>query len=219
MATSPQFGEAQEVRIQPTGLAGLLAFGESPQGMVIFAHGSGSGRYSTRNNFVAAGLRRAGCATLLLDLLLPHEENLREYVFDIPLLAARLVEAAGWVRAQPAAARLPIGFFGASTGAGAALVAAADLGPDIAAVVSRGGRPDLAGAALSRVRCPTLLIVGGLDTQVIRLNQDAFAQLRAEKEMAIVPGASHLFEEPGTLDEVLAMAARWFTGHFPPLPP
>ncbi|HVK95965.1 MAG TPA: alpha/beta hydrolase [Noviherbaspirillum sp.] len=188
---------------------------DAPRGVVMFAHGSGSGRFSPRNNHVAAGLRQAGLATLLLDLLRPEEEAVRAKVFDIPLLAARLASATRWAAQQQELARLPVGYFGASTGAGAALLAAADPDLEIAAIVSRGGRPDLAGTALSQVRAPTLLIVGGLDTQVIALNRQALAQLPGEKELRIVPGASHLFEEPGTLDEVLALAIDWFADHIP----
>jgi putative phosphoribosyl transferase len=208
-------GEVRPVRIEPHGLEGLLGLCDAPKGMVVFAHGSGSGRLSPRNNHVAAGLRQAGLATLLLDLLRPEEEANRANVFDIPLLAGRLIEATRWVRQQTDMARMPIGFFGASTGGGAALVAAAQAGEDVAAVVSRGGRPDLAGAALARVRTPTLLIVGGLDTAVIELNRQALAQLAGEKKLVIVPGASHLFEEAGTLDQVLRLAIGWFTEHFP----
>lgn len=214
--------EVQEVRIGPhgsAGLPGLLGLCDSPLGVVVFAHGSGSGRFSPRNNRVAASLRRAGCATLLLDLLRPDEETDRARVFDIPLLAERLIEAAEWLGRQPALARLPIGLFGASTGAGAALVAAARLDGKVAAVVSRGGRPDLAGDALGLVRAPVLLIVGGLDNAVIELNRQALARLEGKKDLVIVPGAGHLFEEPGTLDEVMRLAADWFTAHFPRNPP
>jgi putative phosphoribosyl transferase len=203
-----------QVHIDPPGLEALLAPCSRPKGLVVFAHGSGSGRFSPRNNFVAAGLRQAGCATLLPDLLKPEEEDIRAKVFDIPLLANRLVDIIAWVRAHKEISRLPIGLFGASTGAGAALVAAA-LQNDIHAVVSRGGRPDLAGPALARVSAPTLLIVGGLDTEVIELNRRALSKLSAPKELAIVPGASHLFEEPGTLDQVLHLATGWFVRHFP----
>ncbi|MGV3654497.1 MAG: dienelactone hydrolase family protein [Noviherbaspirillum sp.] len=203
--------DVQAVRMEPNGLEGLMGLCAAPKGMVVFAHGSGSGRFSPRNNRVAAGLRRAGFATLLLDLLRPEEEAVRGNVFDIPLLAGRLIDATRWIRQQPQTASLPVGFFGASTGAGAALAAAARAGDEIAAIVSRGGRPDLAGPSLSQVRAPTLLIVGSLDTQVIALNRQALAQLSAQKELAIVPGASHLFEEPGTLDQVLDLAIAWFT--------
>lgn len=214
MAMDSQAGNAQPVRIEPNGIEGLLGLTGEPKGIVLFAHGSGSGRFSPRNNHVAEGLRRAGCATLLLDLLRPEEEANRANVFDIRLLATRLIEAAHWARQQPALAQLPVGFFGASTGAGAALVAAAEIDTDVAAVVSRGGRPDLAGSSLGQVRAPTLLIVGSLDSPVIDLNRLALTQLRAKKELVIVPGATHLFEEPGTLDQVLELATRWFTEHF-----
>lgn len=215
MMSSPM-GDVQAVRIEPRGLEGLLGTCDGAQGLVIFAHGSGSGRHSPRNNHVASGLRQAGLATLLLDLLLPAEEDNRANVFDIPLLASRLLEATRWARSQPGIAQLPIGYFGASTGAGAALVAAADPYARIAAVVSRGGRPDLAGHALSEVRAPTLLIVGSLDSQVIDLNRQALARLSCDKALEIVPGATHLFEEPGTLDQVLQLATGWFARHLVP---
>jgi dienelactone hydrolase len=191
-------------------LQALLGVPADAEGLVIFAHGSGSGRLSPRNNRVAAALREAGLATLLLDLLTSDEERDRANVFDIPLLASRLSFAADWSVAAPETARLPIGYFGASTGAGAALVAAAARSP-VRAIVSRGGRPDLAGAALPHVTAPTLLIVGSLDTQVIELNRLAHDRMTAaRKELVIVPGAGHLFEEPGTLDAVQRHAIRWF---------
>jgi putative phosphoribosyl transferase len=208
------------VNIEPLGLEGLLGLCDAPLGLVVFAHGSGSGRFSPRNNFVASGLRRAGCATLLLDLLLADEEGDRAKVFDIPLLAQRLGEAIQGARQQPSTSRLPadlpIGLFGASTGAGAgaALLAAAKTPEEVCAVVSCGGRPDLAGPALNQVRAPTLLLVEELDAPVIDLNRQALAQLSVEKELAIIPGASHLFEGPGTLDQVLNYAVKWFTHHF-----
>lgn len=199
------------------GRHGLRAFLDMPEGatgMVIFAHGSGSGRHSPRNQHVAAGLHRVGMATLLVDLLTPGEEMDRRNVFDVRLLAGRLREAADWAATMESLATLPLGYFGASTGAAAALIAAATPGDRAAAIVSRGGRPDLAGqAALSRVRAPTLLIVGSLDHDVIGLNQGARSMMRAGTELVIVPGASHLFEEPGTLDHVIALAARWFVTH------
>lgn len=204
------------VTIQPAGLKGLLGLSGHPEGLVIFAHGSGSGRLSPRNNHVANGLRRAGLATLLIDLLTPFEEQDRANVFDIPLLASRLAGAAAWARLVPALAGLPIGFFGASTGAGAALLAASAEDADIRAIVSRGGRPDLAGSqALARVRAPTLLIVGSLDLPVIDLNRVAMRHMHTETELAIIPGAHHLFEEPGTLDLVIGHAARWFLRYLP----
>lgn len=211
---SQDIDEVRPVRIGRHGLQGLLGSGADARGLVIFAHGSGSGRFSPRNNHVAAGLRGAGCATLLLDLLQPQEEDDRRKVFDIPLLADRLLEAAAWARTQQDVGRLPLGFFGASTGAGAALAAAARAPEHVTAVVSRGGRPDLAADALPLVQAPTLLIVGSLDVPVIALNRQALAQLKIEKDLVIVPGASHLFEEPGTLDQVLVHASQWFVRHF-----
>ena len=204
----------REVEIGALALKGLLGAPEKASALVIFAHGSGSGRLSPRNSYVAEALRRSGLATLLLDLLTPEEESLRSNVFDIPLLAQRLLLATAWAREQAETAQLPIGYFGASTGAGAALVAAAD-DRRIFAVVSRGGRPDLAGDALERVRAPTLLIVGGRDHTVIALNREAQRRLKTESELVIVPGATHLFEEPGALDEVIAHASRWFLTHLP----
>lgn len=190
-------------------LDALLGIPANAKGLVIFAHGSGSGRLSPRNNYVAAALRRAGFATLLLDLLTPPEEEHRANVFAIPLLARRLLIAADWAREQPMIANLPIGYFGASTGAAAALMAAAG-DSRVAAVVSRGGRPDLTGEALARVTAPTLLIVGSRDRLVIELNNAAYRELRGRKEIVIVSGAGHLFEEPGTMDEVIRYAVRWF---------
>ena len=205
------------VRIPVSGidlaLPGDLTLSKGVTGLVIFAHGSGSSRMSPRNRAVAAALAQAGLATLLLDLLTEPEAANRANVFDIPLLAARVAGAVDWACAEPRHAGRRIGLFGASTGAAAALVAAADRREDIGAVVSRGGRPDLAGAALERVAAPTLLIVGGADDGVIDLNQQAYARLRCEKRLAIVPGATHLFEEPGTLEAVMGLAAEWFTAH------
>lgn len=199
------------VIIQPEGLDGLLGVPEGAQGIVIFAHGSGSGRLSPRNNHVARGLREAGLATLLIDLLTPEEEQDRSNVFDIPLLAARLAGAAEWVKRTPRLAELVVGYFGASTGAGAALLAASRVIDPAHAIVSRGGRPDLAGSqALAKVRAPTLFIVGSKDLQVIELNRVASRHLRCERELIIVPGAGHLFEEAGTLDQVIDHAVRWF---------
>jgi dienelactone hydrolase len=196
-------------------LEGNLAVPERTRGVVLFAHGSGSGRHSPRNRFVAGQLNSAGLATLLVDLLTEQEEAVDQYTarlrFDIGLLAERLMGATDWLARNEGTAGLPVGYFGASTGGGAALVAAARLPNQIGAVVSRGGRPDLAGDALPAVRCPTLLIVGGDDAVVIGLNQGALAQLGAKvKELQIVPGASHLFEEPGKLEEVAGLAAAWF---------
>ena len=204
----------QEVLIGPFGLRGMLAVPADATGLVIFAHGSGSGRLSPRNNYVAEALRKTGCATLLLNLLTPAEEANRANVFDIALLAERLTSAAAWASRQLALQDQPIGYFGASTGAGAALVAATFEGPEIAAIVSRGGRPDLAGDSLPIVRAPTLLLVGSLDGPVIGLNREAYATLKAPKELIIIDGASHLFEEPGTLDLVIAHASHWFASWF-----
>ena len=198
-------------------LEGEVDVGEESSGIVLFAHGSGSSRHSPRNQFVARSLRDAGLATLLFDLLTREEEavdlHTRHLRFDIGLLAERLVDASRWVRSRPETRALKIGYFGASTGGGAALVAAAELGNEIGAVVSRGGRPDLAADALTRVKSPTLLIVGGLDEPVIKLNEDALARLRCEKELRIVPGATHLFEEHGALEEVARLAGEWFGRH------
>ena len=179
------------------------------QGIVLFAHGSGSSRLSSRNRLVAERLRRSGLGTLLFDLLQPEEAANRANVFDISLLAERLALATDWIRAQ-VLRDVPIGYFGASTGAGAALVAETRTRHRIAAIVSRGGRPDLAGIALPQVRAATLLIVGGDDHGVIELNEEALAQLTCKKQLAIVPGAGHLFEEPGTLEQVVAFARDWF---------
>jgi len=178
---------------------------------VLFAHGSGSGRHSPRNQYVARVLNDAGFATLLLDLLTNDEAQDRVKVFDIHLLAERLRLATHWIRREASTASLPIGYFGASTGAGAALVAAGEEGRGVSAVVSRGGRPDLAGTYLAKVTAPTLLIVGGLDEPVITLNKLAYDQINAQKQFVIVPGATHLFEETGTLEEVARLAAAWFS--------
>lgn len=198
---------------------GMLEIPDAAVGLVLFAHGSGSSRHSPRNNTVAGVLRQAGVGTLLMDLLTPEEDRDYSRRFDIGLLTQRLLEAARWVGLQESTRTLPLGFFGASTGAAAALEAAARLGEAVRAVVSRGGRPDLASeAALRKVRAPTLLLVGGHDDGVIDLNQLAYDQLRCEKEMVIVPGATHLFEEPGTLEAVAARAAGWFAAHLPASP-
>jgi len=194
-------------------LEGLLGVPPDAPGIVLFAHGSGSSRLSPRNTFVARALRRAGLATLLFDLLTEAESDAGVLVFDAEFLARRLGAATEWVRTQPATAALPIGYFGASTGTAAALIAAAD-DPAVAAVVSRGGRPDLAARALPRVEAPTLLIVGGEDTPVIAMNEDAVALMRCETRLVIVPGATHLFEEPGTLEVAARLATAWFREHF-----
>lgn len=198
-------------------LDGDLSIPPDASGVVLFAHGSGSGRHSPRNQLVARRLQQAGLATILMDLLTPEEEAVDRQTahlrFDIGLLAERLIGATDWLIDTPATAMMRIGYFGASTGAAAALVAAAERARQISAVVSRGGRPDLAGSALARVQAPTLLIVGGEDVPVIPLNESAFAKLSlppAAKRLAIVPGATHLFEEPGKLDEVAHLAADWF---------
>jgi putative phosphoribosyl transferase len=197
-------------------LEGMLELPASPIGVVLFAHGSGSSRFSPRNNQVAAELRDAGIATLLLDLLTPEEDGSYHNRFDIDVLSGRLHAAVTWLGTEPLTAPLPLGLFGASTGAAAALCVAADSGTGIAAVVSRGGRPDLAGAALGRVIVPTLLIVGGEDGVVVELNRQAFADLGGEKALEIVPGATHLFEEPGALEQVAVLASGWFVRHFEP---
>jgi putative phosphoribosyl transferase len=204
----------------PVGMAALegeLGIPEGAHGLVLFAHGSGSGRKSPRNRFVAESLRNAGLATLLIDLLTRDEEEADlqtgAFRFDIGLLSGRLLDATDWLSQSPETANFSIGYFGASTGAAAALVAAAQRQSHVGAVVSRGGRPDLAGEALTFVRAPTLLIVGGKDTEVIQLNQEAFNQLNVEKRLEIIPGATHLFEEPGALEEVARLAADWFVGH------
>ena len=192
-------------------LEGALVIPSEAKGIVLFAHGSGSSRHSPRNNFVAQVLQKAGIGTLLMDLLTREEDFVYENRFDIDLLTWRLERATQWVMEQQESKTLEVGYFGASTGAAAALQAAATFGPSIGAVVSRGGRPDLAMPALDRVQSPTLLIVGGLDDIVIDLNRKAYAELKAEKHLAIVPGATHLFEEPGTLQEAARLAAQWFS--------
>lgn len=191
-------------------LQGSLAWPAHPAGLVLFAHGSGSSRLSPRNQYVAQRLRQAGLATLLFDLLTEAEAQDRTNVFDLPLLARRLLCGAEWADGQPEVGGLPTGLFGASTGGGAALIAAALASASIAAVVSRGGRPDLAGSYLPLVQAPTLLIVGGDDSAVIRLNRQAFARLTCTRELAVIPGAGHLFEEPGTLESAADWAAGWF---------
>ena len=211
--------KANEVSIllREVTLGGELIVPSGATGLVIFAHGSGSSRHSPRNQFVAEVLREARLGTLLFDLLTAAEEqaefHTRHLRFNIPFLSGRLVAVTRWARNQAVCAGLRFGYFGASTGAAAALVAAAELGETIGAVVSRGGRPDLAGTALARVTAPTLLIVGALDTPVIPLNESAGAQLRCEKALARVPGASHLFEEKGTLEVAVGLATRWFARH------
>jgi len=213
---------ADEVRIPIEGgaIAGTLVVPPEARGIVLFAHGSGSSRFSARNRFVAGVLNDAGLATLLLDLLTLDEEAIdrvtAELRFDIALLAERVQAAAAWLASAPQTARLGVGIFGSSTGAAAALIAAAERPSSVAAVVSRGGRPDLAGDALERVRAPTLLIVGGDDDEVVELNRHAFARLACERALRIVPGATHLFEEPGALEQVAAMAREWLRAHLAP---
>jgi putative phosphoribosyl transferase len=194
---------------------GNLTVPPKAKGIVLFAHGSGSSRFSPRNTMVAREINKAGIATLLIDLLTEEEETKDEftgkYRFDIDLLASRLVFATEWLTTDPNTAKLEVGYFGASTGAAAALIAAAKHPEQIKAVVSRGGRPDLAGDYLSRVKVPTLLIVGGDDTEVLQLNREALEQLRSEKKLTVVPGATHLFEEPGKLEQVAKLAIEWFS--------
>lgn len=220
--------EPVSIELPDAELQGDLTVPRGAKGLVIFAHGSGSGRHSPRNRFVASQLAKAGLATLLMDLLTADEERIDEFTrelrFDIGLLARRVAQVVEWSRERAVLQALAVGLFGASTGAAAALVAAAELPAGaVQAVVSRGGRPDLAGAALPRVRCPSLLIVGGDDDVVIGLNEQARDRMRCGVEMVIVPGATHLFEEPGTLEQVADLAAGWFTrhlgtagGHMPP---
>lgn len=202
------------IDLEDATLQGDLVMPDQPSGLVLFAHGSGSSRYSPRNRAVAAGLNEAGFATLLMDLLTVQEERIdaltAELRFDIGLLSRRLVGAVDWLAQTPQTAELPLGLFGASTGAAGALVAAAERPERVGAVVSRGGRPDLAGSALEQVRAPVLLIVGGRDPQVLALNEAAARRLRAPYQLEIVPGATHLFEEPGALERVTSLAAQWF---------
>ncbi len=204
---------AREIEIGPLHLPGTVTEPANACALIVFAHGSGSSRMSPRNRAVAEALNRQGMVTLLFDLLTPAEEQDRANVFDIPLLGERLVEAVRWIDGEGGFGWLPLGLFGASTGAAAALVAAASLAPRVGAVVSRGGRPDLAGRALAEVAAPTLLIVGGLDLEVIRLNQDAFTRLPGQKKIEIVSGATHLFPEPGAMEAAIELAAHWFEVH------
>lgn len=214
--STPHMATARAVTITAEGttLAGDLSIPADARGIVVFAHGSGSSRHSPRNRFVADTLRSAGLATLLMDLLTEAEEaeDVRTLAlrFDIGLLARRLIGATDWLARQPDTSALPVGYFGASTGAGAALVAAAERPDAVAAIVSRGGRPDLAGQSLASVRAPTLLIVGGADEPVIEMNRDAMRQMSGLTHLEIVPGATHLFEEPGALEQVATLARAWF---------
>lgn len=216
-ATRPDAG-AVTILSGGVSLHGDLQRPTVPLGLVLFAHGSGSSRKSPRNRFVADILARAGIATLLFDLLTEAEEAVdlqtRALRFDIPLLGRRLSGATDWLLRQPQLAGLPLGYFGASTGAAAALAASCEW-PQVVAVVSRGGRPDLAGPVLPQVQAATLLVVGGLDGEVLQLNRQALSQLKCEVRLEIVPGATHLFEEPGTLARAAELAAAWFAGHFP----
>ena len=203
-------GREVSVGVGEVCLPGTLTAPDSPCGVVVFAHGSGSSRHSRRNVAVARRLVERGCATLLFDLLTDDEAADRRNVFDIDLLSRRVRSATEWLSGQPGLEAVPVGYFGASTGAAAALVAAARMGNAVSAVVSRGGRPDLAGEALERVRAPTLLLVGSLDVQVLHLNEEARARLRTESELKVIQGAGHLFEEPGTLEAVAEAAGEWF---------
>ncbi len=209
-----------QVPIGDQSLQGDFGLPARPHGIVVFAHGSGSSRHSPRNQHVARALERRELATLLIDLLTPEEEAVddrtAQYRFDIAMLADRLVTIVDWLRRRSETVSLPIGLFGASTGGGAALMAAGARPDDIAAVVSRGGRPDLAGPSLAKVVTPTLLIVGGLDSPVIEMNRDAMEQLRGEVRLEIVAGATHLFEEPGTLERVAELAGDWFSRYLQP---
>jgi dienelactone hydrolase len=212
MATN-HFEQLVHIPIDSIKLEGSLAVPRQAQGLVIFAHGSGSSRFSPRNNFVARVLRESGIGTLLMDLLTEEEDAVYQTRFNIDLLTERLLLATRWLQEQPRTKDLVIGYFGASTGAAAALKAVAAEGSKIGAVVSRGGRPDMAEEALAHVQSPTLLIVGGNDDIVIELNRAAFARLKGKKQLVIVPGATHLFEEPGTLEEVARLATDWFKKH------
>ena len=211
----PAAGEEVQPSAGVVRLAGYLTVPEQAAGIVVFAHGSGSSRHSPRNRYVASIFNAAGLGTLLFDLLTPEEERDRANVFDIELLAGRLIQVTRWLATQPRAAHTAVGYFGASTGAAAALWAAAEPDSDVAAVVSRGGRPDLARPRLAAVAAPTLLIVGGHDEVVLDLNRRAQAELRCESRLAVVPGATHLFEEPGALDAAAVLARDWFISHFP----
>jgi putative phosphoribosyl transferase len=211
--TSLRFDEELQIRTDDLSLPGWLAVPPQPRGIVVFAHGSGSSRHSPRNRFVAKVLHQAGLATLLIDLLTPEEETERTSVFDIELLASRLGVATGWVRRRSECADCDLGVFGASTGAAAALWAAARPECEVRAVVSRGGRPDLAATHLREVRAPTLLIVGERDGAVAELNRRAQAELRCENELCVIPGATHLFEEPGALESMAGKARDWFVAN------
>jgi len=214
----PAQENAVKIKIEQLTLEGNLYVPERAQGLVLFAHGSGSSRFSPRNTFVARELQKSNLATLLFDLLTKEEEQIDAITaklrFNIRFLADRLIGATDWLKHRPDTGKLPIGYFGASTGAAAALVAAAERPDVVRAVVSRGGRPDLAGEALPKVKAPTLLIVGGNDRVVLDLNREALTRLKTNKDLVIIPGATHLFEEPGTLEEVSRLAAGWFKKYF-----
>jgi putative phosphoribosyl transferase len=218
MKTAPMASGQKEQAVTITGegvaLSGVLGIPPKAKGLVLFAHGSGSGRLSPRNRFVAHDLQQGGIATLLIDLLTTDEEEDRRNVFDIDLLADRVLMASAWLRGNAATKHLRLGYFGASTGAGAALQAAARAGFPVSAIVSRGGRPDLAERYLPDVAAPTLLLIGGDDQPVIEMNQHAYRLLRCPKQLTIIPGATHLFEEPGTLEQVAEQARQWFARHF-----
>lgn len=215
---SQQNEQPVTIRSEAVALSGVLGIPPKSKGIVVFAHGSGSGRFSPRNYFVAQHLQQGGVATLLMDLLMPGEEEDRRNVFDIDLLADRVLVTSAWLREDPRTTQLPLGYFGASTGAGAALQAAARAPFEIGAIVSRGGRPDLAERYLPQVTAPTLLLVGGEDYPVIEMNQQAYRLLRCPKQLSIIPGATHLFEEPGTLEQVAEQASKWFHEYLTHLP-
>ncbi len=200
-----------QIPIGTVHLGGSLSIADGAEGVVVFSHGSGSSRFSSRNRYVASVLQKAGFSTLLFDLLTAEEDRDYSKRFDIPLITSRLVRVREWLKKQPALAELPVGYFGASTGAASALWAAAEAGEDIGAVVSRGGRPDLALEVLPQVKAPTLLLVGSLDHEVIRLNQKAYDVLKCDKKLEIIEGATHLFEEPGKLEQVADRASDWFS--------
>ena len=219
MCTTPQEPsdlQTVEIPVDAVTLAAFIERPRRPRGVIIFAHGSGSGRFSPRNQYVARVLAEAGFAAVLPDLLTETEAQDRRFVFDIPLLARRLERITDWIRTRSDLSALSIGYFGASTGAAAALVAAACTGKAVQAIVSRGGRPDLAADALTRVTAPTLLIVGSRDQPVLALNEHAYERLPGPKKLVIIPGATHLFEEPGALEEVARHALDWFNQHLPP---
>jgi putative phosphoribosyl transferase len=216
ISMAPSTSETRDIRIPPIGLAGTLRLPADAYALAVFAHGSGSSHLSPRNKAVAEALNARGIATLLFDLLTPAEEANRANVFDIPLLADRLLTAINWLDGHPSLAKLPLGLFGASTGGAAALLVATRLPGRVGAVVSRGGRPDLAGDAIDRVRAPTLLIVGGQDFDVIKINDKALARLQGPKALEIIAGASHLFPEPGAMAMIIDHTARWFERYLVP---